>query len=183
MVIKSSLYYWLAAIFFVAGLGYYSLQQGWLIIQLPLFNTRTHTNQQSSARSQSVTLYMWNNTQWKKEKTELILPTEPAAGAQIIIQALLAWLVEEKIVQKKVLVEHTLLTSSQQELLVCLDKTFLSKAMSIHLKVMIVESMVKTLRENGVKIPFVRFLVDHQPMQDAHIDFAHGWPLEGYSFQ
>ena len=183
MVVKSSLYYWLTAVFFAAGLGYYALQSGWLIIQLPFLNATAPSHQKASARGQSITLYAWNNNQWKKERTELIVPTDPAPGAQVIIQALLAWLAEEKIMQKKVIVEHVLMTSTQQELFVCFDKTLFSKAMSTHLKVMIIESILKTVRENEIKVPFIRFLVDHQPMQDVHIDFTHSWPLEGYSLQ
>lgn len=178
--IKPSLYYGLAIICFIAGLGYYAWQRGWLIIQCPTHNILA-TSLQTPSDKKTVTLYAWHANQWKKEKTELILPDQQAGSAQIIIQALLAWFADERWLGKKVTIDHILTSNTDQELLVSLNKVLFSKTMSTHHKIAIIESIMKTLRENGIKIPLIRFLVDHEPMHDTHLDFTHSWPLEGYS--
>jgi hypothetical protein len=44
----------------------------------------------------------------------------------------------------------------------------------------LIEGLLKTLRENDIKIQRIHFLLHHQPLVDYHLDFSHPWPLEGF---
>ena len=47
-------------------------------------------------------------------------------------------------------------------------------------KLMIIEGLLKTLRQNNITINSIQFLTNHQPMQDDHLDFTIPWPIQGY---
>ena len=47
-------------------------------------------------------------------------------------------------------------------------------------KWMMIEGVLKTLRENNITVKDVHFLVQHQPLSDPHLDFSVAWPLHGF---
>ena len=56
----------------------------------------------------------------------------------------------------------------------------MSKEWSILKKFKTVECLLKTLRGAGVCAHGLAFLVNHQYMNDFHLDFSQVWPLSGF---
>jgi len=183
----------LAIITFSIGILYYAWQEEWLIIHHPWWDQHKQTSS-SSFSKKKVTIYAWNainwhannwySNNWIQEQIDTIWSeTDEAENAKQLTQATLTLLFEEQLMKKKVYVDSILKTTSDTELIIVLDRNPFSKHMAIREKYMIIESILKTLRENTIKTAKIRFLVNHQALNDAHLDFSQSWPLEGFLTQ
>jgi len=159
------------------GIGYYAWQQRWIIFNIPV---QFKQNQTSNYTKKKAAIYLWRHESWTHETVELLWANHEPFDAQQLIQATLTLLAEEHDLKKKITIEHVLEHTNHQQLLVFLDGTPFSKNMSIRTKLMIIESILKTLRENGIKTPSINFFVNNQPLPDAHLDFSNPWPLLGF---
>ena len=70
--------------------------------------------------------------------------------------------------------------SSNKELFLSFNKDLFDKQYATFEKLMIIESLLKTMRDNKIAIQSVRFLVHHQIMTDDHLNFIISWPILGY---
>jgi len=60
------------------------------------------------------------------------------------------------------------------------DHNIFAKEETIFKKWMLIEGLLKTLAFNGIAISYVQFLVQHQQLHDAHLDFSLAWPIQGF---
>lgn len=169
-----------AGLCFVVGVSYYGWHREWFAFRTPLWPSPTLPKSPTYTKYKA-TLFAWRNQQWVKEFSEILRSESEAENAKILLQTLLNFLHEEKILAKKVTVECVMAEITGQELIVCLDKNPLSKQMATYDKIMVMNGILKTLKENDIKRPLIRFLVNHQPMNDTHLDFSVAWPLEGFA--
>ena len=159
------------------GIGYYAWQQRWIIFNIPVQFKQAPATAYTKKKA---TVYLWRRESWTRESVELLWANQESLDAQQLFQTTLTLLAEEHALKKKITVEHVLEHANHQQLLVFLDAAPFSKNMSIRTKLMIVESLLKTLRENGIKTSLISFFVNNQPLPDAHLDFSHPWPLLGF---
>ena len=161
------------------GILFFLYQESWIIISLPNSNTTLYKNT-STIQSKETSLWIFSQGNLKKETTEIMISND---HAQTIKQLLNNWLVtleEENIIDKQINVSSVILSPSGQDAFICFQENFLNKQASCFTKMMIIESMLKTLRDAQLGIINVRFLVHHQPMQDPHFNFDISWPVAGY---
>ena len=175
--INNKYFYVLIAALFGTGLLYYAWQQEWIIFRHPSFASKITLQKNYSKKN--VTLYLWHD-KWLTEHNEIIWSLDDAENAKHLTRALLNVLHEEQCIKKKIHVEGAFTDQTNQELFLILDRSPFSKNMSIHQKLMITESVLKTLRKNDIRMPKIRFLANNQPLSDAHLDFSQSWPLEGF---
>ena len=96
-----------------------------------------------------------------------------------LINAWLSLLEEEHILTKKTMLQSALITVSGHAYL-SFDHNILSKEEIIFRKWMLIEGLLKTIAAHDIAITHVQFLVQHQPLHDAHLDFSLPWPLYGF---
>lgn len=161
------------------GVLYYAWQQQWVIITFTTHVQNQSTTASSYAKKQA-TLYWWHLNRWATESVDMLWGSDESHNAQQLIQAVLTLTADEHIITKKVVVERVLIYHQTSQLLVFFDQSPFSKNMSIHTKLVFIESMLKTVRENGVKLSGIYFLVNNQPLNDQHLDFRQVWPIEGF---
>ncbi|MCX5922710.1 MAG: hypothetical protein NTX86_05295 [Candidatus Dependentiae bacterium] len=168
----------------VVGALLYALHQEWIIIRST--PTADHVALQEQAQTaiakKKVTLYFWRNAAWHHETIELIWSDNKAENLQYLINSWLTLLNEEALMTKKVSLQAVLL-GSQDMAYVSFDRYPFSKEATLHNKWLLIEGLLKTIRENGIKITGVHFLVNHKPLIDPHLDFSKEWPLSGFSDQ
>jgi len=87
---------------------------------------------------------------------------------------------DEKITTKKITLQTAMLNPTGTELAVSFDHGLFSKDATTYEKWMLCEGLLKTVRENGIASQTVRFLIHHQPIIDAHLDFSNPWPIYGF---
>ena len=123
----------------------------------------------------------WHNGAWQTEHQELIWGSNTEKNCLYLINTWLTLLDEEGIMEKRVTLQTALLSPSGQEIYLSFDRSPFQPEDSTFAKWMWIEGLLKTLRENEVKLTNVQILVHHQPINDQHLDFTNPWPLQGFA--
>lgn len=180
MTLQHKQYLIFCLISFLVGILFFVWHNEMLIIK---FSTRqAMVLPDQSAQKQLINLYFLKDTKelvWHKEQQEVVLAGDKAKAAQYIISRLFNVLLEEKIIPKQAHVQHAMIDNAH-ELYISFNRSPFAKQSSTYEKWMLIESILKTLKENGVQVQSVRFLVNHHPLLDNQLDFTKGWPITGF---
>jgi len=76
--------------------------------------------------------------------------------------------------------QNVLISIDETEVYISFDRNLLNEENSTKEKLMLIESLLKTLRDNEITVQQVHLLVHHQEMLDSHLDFSHAWPIIGF---
>ena len=168
----------------ITGALLLSFKAGWLIVRYPSYH---HDIAQQKAISHikrtPITFHFYKDDTWHTESNELLWSQDVAHNIRYLINSWLSFLDEEHVMRKKVLVTHVLISSNGSDAYLSFDRNPLNKEASTYAKWMWIEGLLKTLRAQHITIPNIYFLVHHQPLQDAHLDFDNPWPIQGYLAQ
>ena len=124
-------------------------------------------------------MYYYHGDKWKTEKQELLWSDSVEKN---ILQLLNAWftlLDEEHVTPKKTMVQSALISTADCVYL-SFDHNLFAKEETIFKKWMLIEGLLKTLHANDIAVSYVQFLVQHQQLHDAHLDFSFSWPIQGF---
>jgi len=180
IIIKPKHYIVISCFTGIMGILYYAWQEEWLIIRHPSWQSQT-TKQSQLFTKKKCSIFTQQHNKWEQEQIELIWSdNDEPANIKTLTQSVLTLFFEEQSSRKKIYVTAVLKTNNDFECIISFDRSPFSKQMSIRQKLMIIESILKTLRENGIKANKFRFLANHQPLTDPHLDFSEPWPLEGF---
>jgi len=177
---KHSTLFSMIIISFCLGLCIYSYQKNWIIFRFPFSkknDIQIATNQEQ-AQKKLITGYWYTKDRWYQETSTIVWSDQEYAIKQIVNY----WFetaLQEKMIYNDVHIETVAITK-QQEALISLDSNPFHASMSIHEKLMIMESILKTLRSNKVKIHSMRFLLHHESLYDHHLDLIRAWNINGY---
>lgn len=164
----------------VLGAACYLYWQGWIIIRYPGSSVST-SKLQPAVTKKSVKLLFWYQDTWRTETTDVLWADTVDLTAYHLISQWLSLLDDEGLLDNKVTLQSALVSASGTELFLSFDRNPLPQEGSMFEKLMFIEGMLKTLRENNVRILGVRFLVQHKPMMDEHLDFSNAWPIRGFA--
>lgn len=160
---------------------YFAYNQQWIIFYLPKRKVDTvlpqHDRQITKKR---VSRFYWNNDAWHSEEAELLWSEDKADTLAHLITSWLALLDEEKIMEKKVSLQSVVLSPSSVDAYISFDRNPFTKNQATYAKFMWVEGLLKTIRENGIKVQHIHLLVHHQSLTDFHLDFSNPWPITGF---
>jgi len=166
---------------FIFGSLFFSIYHGWIIVRYPSYKSEVKQSLRSMKSSKKkVLLEYWHKKKWNKEKIDLLWTDDKSKNIQYLINSWLTLLDEEGAMKKKVSLQAILLSSSGNKAYLSFDRNPFSKGCLTFDKLMWIESLLKTLRENGVQLQSVYFLVHHQIMEDYHLDFSNPWPICGF---
>jgi hypothetical protein len=155
----------------------YAVHQEWIIIHLP-HNKNTRVTQKKPS-NQTIILWWWHAGHWKHEKTQIIGTTSTQDLVYQVLQSWLALMKEEKKINAITTLQSVAITSTDHAY-ISFDHNPLPQETSLYEKWMIVEGMLKTMRENKLSVRAIILLVNHQILQDRHLDFSCPWPTEGF---
>lgn len=165
----------------VIGMLMYAFAKDLIIIRSPSNNTNMLDYPSATpGNKKKVTLYFWQHEKWHSETTQLVHAENMVDTIAYLLSSWLTLLEENEITQKKIAIQSVLLSPSGTDAYVSFDRNPFDKEATTHEKLMWIEGLLKTLRENGFKLQGVRFLVQHQPLQDYHLDFCKRWPISGF---
>lgn len=179
-LLKPRHYLYMSIALFVAGLLFYGLYNEMIILRLP-FKASRQPIEQSQSQRKVMKLTYWNGKSYAHEEKEILYSTNSAQTLTDLITSWLSMLEEEKMMPKKVSLQSVMLDSTGQEAFISFDRNPLLKEKSTFQKLMWIEGLLKTIKDSGVPLKSVHILVYAKPLNDAHLDFNHAWPLAGYS--
>jgi len=172
-------YLYLTVSSLLAGMLLMSLQKKWIILNFkPSYLEQTLPK--ANFHKKMVSLFCWKNQTWSCEKNEILWCPDQASNLNNLIQAWLVLLEEEKITPVKINLQAAMVNANQQTAYISFDQSLFSKDASTYQKLMTIEALLKTLRENGINIPNIQFLTQHKHSKDGHLDFSNPWPLIGF---
>ena len=128
----------------------------------------------------NVNLYYYKDEKFYTEAINTVWFTSKPENLKHLINNWLSFLHDERILNKKVYLESASLSESGQELFLSFDQIPFIRDWSIFNKLCLIESLLKTINKVNLGIQKVVFLVDHQVMEDDHLDFSQGWPVDGF---
>lgn len=172
----------LAACSCITGTIFYAILNEWIIIVPPTFMAKAADQTKLQSHRKKVIFHYFKRNQWQQEATDLIWSADYTQAVKHLVSNWLALAYEEKLVEKLVTVQSVLLSAAEHEAFISFDSNPLPKQQSTFEKWMIIEGILKTVRENYPAVQSVWFLVRHQPLHDPHLDFATAWPLNGFLF-
>ncbi|MCX5923986.1 MAG: hypothetical protein NTZ68_00975 [Candidatus Dependentiae bacterium] len=179
---KKSIYF-LASITLVAiGSLFFLYQESWIVFSIPKSQTSTAASlKQQKINSKEVSLWVWSDRKvFKKETAEIIYGQDTAQNIKLLLNSWFLFLEEEGLTDKQIFVQSVALSPSGSEAFISLNQYPFDKSCSTYQKLMLIESLLKTLHENKIPIAFIRLLVHHQPLHDDHLNFEAAWPIAGY---
>jgi len=163
---------------FAAGLIFCAWQKSWIIFNFHTVDPSPYQN--SKAHKRSANLYFWQNHQWINEKVELLWCTDQSTNLSNLIQAWLAVLNETKADQIKITLQSTLISETGQAAYLSFNQNPFDKEDSTYQKLMLFESLLKTIRSSNLSISSIQLLVQHHPIQDPHLELELPWPVQGF---
>ncbi len=161
----------------ILGLLLIALKQNYIILN---FWTSGTAQTASASHKKKVIIYFWHNDQWKQEEVQLLVDSHVYNNAYHMMSQYLQLLHDESIIKHKVNVQRVIMNYDNQEIFISFDRLIWNKDTCTVEKLMIVEGILKTLKKNEPSIKKVQFLMNHQPMTDAHLDFTNAWPIDGF---
>ena len=155
------------------------IEKQWIIFQYKK-NLNINSIKNTEIRKKNLKLIYWYRDKWNYEDIELLWTEDKPTNIKYLINSWLTLLDEDKIMSKKVTLQDVALDSSEQEAIISFDRNPLNKEDPTYEKLMWLEGLLKTIKDNNIQIQRLRFLVHHQPLNDNHLDFSNSWDL--YSF-
>lgn len=185
----------LSLVAFSLGVFFLALQKEWIILRSPW---APHDNlalvQHSLAGTkQNLVIHYWANQRWNSELIDTINSSNSTKNLKQLVTSWLSLLSEEKILCQKPALQSVLIDQKTKNLYLSFDRALFTGSESTKEKLLIIESLLKTIREhqitqpvnkfasaNQIPIETITFLVLHQPMPDSHLDFTISWPISGF---
>ncbi|MFH1461951.1 MAG: hypothetical protein ABIF12_03325 [bacterium] len=171
-------------LFFISGLIFFIFYRDILIVKF-FWNKKNDTVISDSGKflyvRKEVKLFYFKNDQIQFEIKKLIWFNKKSDILKHLVNSWLSFLQEERIIKKKVNLDSVSLDKTGQIVFFSFDRPLFETDWSIFNKWNFIESLLKTIRESGIKINEIYFLVNHKKMQDAHLDFYFPWPVSGFN--
>lgn len=175
-VIRS--YILLSTAAFLSATIFFAVYNQWILFRSP-FVAQITMPQSSMIQKKQIILHYFHRDTWKIEKQEILWSENVDKNIFQLINAWLAVLDEERIISKKIMLQSALISASGCVYL-SFDHNILNKEETIFNKWMIIEGLLKTVMCNDIAISHIQFLMQHQQMHDAHLDFSLPWPIHGF---
>ena len=173
---KRTLFFILCLICFCVGIILYGINAEWIIIRP--FN---HAHEQHTpSMKKKVVLHYWQNEKWKSDTVEILWQQSMQENILYLVTTWLDFIHAEEIITKSILIESVIISPDGAELYLSFNRNLVPKEWPTHEKWMLIEALLKTIRAHEPSFKKVHFLVQHQPMHDAHLDFSSAWPTEGF---
>lgn len=161
------------------GFLFYAFQHDIIIFRFPAKQANFVTN--LNIQKKNFKLIYWHNNKWNYEEKEIIDSDNKIKTLTHLVTGWLQVLEEEQIIVKKVSIQSVLFDNSGKEAYISFDRNPLNKQSSTYMKLMLVEGLLKTIRENKFQLQNIYLLVHHKPLHDQHLDFSKPWPVIGFT--
>jgi hypothetical protein len=127
-----------------------------------------------------VKLYFFKDEKFLNEEEFFVLLADKSENLKHLINNWLAFLQQERLLDKKVYVENVLIDQGGQLAYISFDQSPFNYEWSIFQKCNFVECLFKTIKSLGIELKKVSFLVSNQVLDDDHLDFSESWPIDGF---
>jgi hypothetical protein len=176
---KKLFIYFISIILFLFGILFFCYQESWIIINIPQ-NTGFLNLQKSTVKKSSVQLWAFKQNKWITETTEIIKNDKVAQTLQNLLNSWFLFLEEEQILSQTINVTSVVVSPTNTLAFISLSQNPFNPQASTYESMMLIESMLKTIRENKISIQSIQLLLRHQPLIDQRLNLSIPWQISGY---
>jgi hypothetical protein len=171
----------ISCVAFIAGLLFFCIYHDIIIIRLLIKQTVKNelSITQTTIKKRAKLIY-WHDAKWHTQEKELLESQDTIKTITYLLASWLSLMQTEQIIEKNITIQTILLDKSGHELYISFDKNFLPKKSSLRAKVLLIESLLKTIRAHTNTITSIRLLVRHKTLIDPHLDFSRSWSTNGF---
>lgn len=167
---------------FVLGSVIYCIKNNIIIIRnLNAPYTEYKISHTFREQKKQIILFFFKNGAFKQEVEHIVLTENKQENIMILINRWLSLLADEQITPFRVNLQSASYDNSGTKVIISFEQSFLSASDSLYKKLMCIESLLMTIRQNAKEIQELYLLVHHQPLQDPHIDTSRAWPIHGFT--
>ncbi len=178
---KYNLYYIvISSLGLLSGIIFYLFYHEYIIISFPNTHYLSYQTIKTNAHKKTITFCYWNKSQFDSEEKEVIITDNKAQTLEYIINSWLSLLDEEQSMVKKIGVELVMVDYQGKDAFISFDRNPFDKQASLYEKWMWIEGLLKTVKNSGITVENITFLVHHKTLNDSHLDFTQAWPLHGF---
>ena len=172
----------LLSFFLLSGFFVFLYQKKILIFEISWPSSTIQVQTKEHEKKRTVNIYYPGEDQAFEYDSFDFVETKDALSLSIktVLARWFSVLAQEGVIDVSCMVDEILMNEAKTELYISCNKSFLNKSWSIHKKLMLCESLLKTVREAFSRINMVWFLVQNTMLEDPHLDFSQGWPIEGF---
>ena len=156
-------------------------QQGWISFHTPWSSAAPSENSTNHSQKRMVTLHYWQAPSWHTETRELLWQNRPQRDLKHLVTLWLDFLSNEQLLPQKTTLQTALLDPQTQTLYLSFASELFTTQQSTYDKLMLIEGLLKTVREHQPALTHVQFLLQHQPLPDPQLDFTSAWPIAGFA--
>lgn len=176
---KKRFIYFISMLLFLFGILFFCYQESWIIFNIPQ-NTGFIPIQKPTVKKSSVQLWVFKQNTWITETTEIIKNDSIAQTLQNLLNSWFLFLEEEQILSQTINVTSVVMSPTNTLAFISLSQNPLDPQASTYESIMLIESMLKTIRENKIAIQSIQLLVRHQPLLDQRLNLSIPWQISGY---
>lgn len=132
-------------------------------------------------QKKNITLFFFKNNHITQEAEIIILTEDYQENCITLINRWLSVLADESLIAFRIKLQSASIDRTGKKLILSFEQNFLKNNDSVFKKIMTIEALLKTIRNNIPHIQEVYFLVNHRPLHDDHIDMHHAWPIHGFT--
>lgn len=170
--------YFISILLFLFGVIFFCYQESWIIINIPQ-NTNLRALQKSPIEEIPVKLWAFKNNQWITE-TKQIIKNNTNQTLQNLINSWFSFLEEEQVVNQRILANSVIISPNNTTAFISLNQSPFNNQSSTYEMLMLIEGMLKTIKENKIAIQSVQLLIQHKPINDHRLNLSIPWNINGY---
>ncbi len=165
---------WLVVVAFCIGILVHGMRNRWIIIRAPHQAISSTPQQAAPLRVQTSIPLLYRTV---REQREVVWDTEqPLHNLSTIVTTYIAFLEEEKITHKKIVVQTAAVNPSGTHATISLSGLPFAPGMSTRDKWDIVNGLLQTITASLKQITEITLLVNHHPAYDEHIELSQPLP-------
>lgn len=163
------------------GVTVFAWYHDWIVVSMPILaEPPPHSFMQPVACKKKVAIIYRKQEKNVQETNHVLWGDNLSVNARTLVHAWAAMLEEEGIVHHRVTLQSASATFTNEELIISFDRAPFNKNDSAREKLHRIETLLATLALHLPSLQTVRFLVNHEPLNDYHLDFSQPWPLRGF---
>ncbi|MBI2344605.1 hypothetical protein HYV10_00845 [Candidatus Dependentiae bacterium] len=171
--------YAIAIVLFVFGILFFSYQESWIIVNIPQ-NTEFIKLSKPEIKESPIQVWIFKKEKWISETRQIIKDNNTAQTLYNLLNSWFAFLEEEQIINQTITVHSVTLSPTNSLAFISLNQNpFMSQASTYEI-MMLIEGMLKTIRENKIPLQAIQLLVQHRQIIDHRLNFSISWPITGY---
>ncbi|NBP01202.1 MAG: hypothetical protein EBU90_13895 [Proteobacteria bacterium] len=167
---------------FLMGMVAYSVYQEWIIITVQL-SMPGNNNKKLVAEKKELTYFFCKANQWHTERSQLLWSKDELHNLSAVIEQWITLGKVEGLLDKKIKLQTATISTDKKTAYLSFNQSPLTQEQAIYEKLRVIEGLLKTVKAQNFTVTQIYFLNNHQPLQDAHLDFEEPWPLDGFTGQ